>query len=183
MAVDWAKLPVPEDDGAADHLMGLSVPDVALPSTGGNVSLSCLDETVVVFAYPRMGRPGEPLPEGWDLIPGARGCTPQACAFRDLYSELQASGARYVFGLSTQSASDQLEAAARLQLPFPLLSDSDLELAGALRLPTMVIDGETLLKRLTLIINGGLVWKVFYPVFPPDRNAEDVLAWLRATVS
>lgn len=179
--VDWSKLPVPEDDGAARHLDGARLPDLALPATdGSSVSLGALAGRTVVFAYPMTGTPGVALPDGWDAIPGARGCTPHACAFRDLHADLGAAGVDHVFGLSAQSPSDQKEAAERLHLPFPLLSDEERTLARALNLPVMEVEGRTLLKRLALVADDGVVVKVFYPVFPPDRNAGDVLAWLKA---
>jgi peroxiredoxin len=178
--VDWSKIPAPEDDGEARHLPGLAVPDAALAATDGTeVSLARLPGRVVVFGYPRTGVPGQVSPVAdWDMIPGARGCTPQACAFRDLYKDLTEAGAARVFGLSTQDSAYQREAAERLHLPFPLLSDAKLALAIALRLPTMHVAGTTLIKRLALVIDDGRIAKVFYPVFPPDRNASDVLAWL-----
>jgi peroxiredoxin len=178
--VDWSKIPAPEDDGGARHLAGLAVPDIALPATDGTeVSLAAIPGRVVVFAYPRTGQPGQPSPvDDWDMIPGARGCTPQTCAFRDLHKTMIAAGAARVFGLSTQDTAYQREAAERLHLPFPLLSDERLALTTALRLPTMQVAGMTLIKRLAAIIDDGRIAKVFYPVFPPDRNAGDVLAWL-----
>lgn len=174
-------LPVPEDDGAADHLPGTRVPQLALPSTDGDtVDLSALPGLTVVYAYPRTGVPGEdPLVPDWDAIPGARGCTPQSCGFRDHHAELAAVGAR-VLGLSTQDTAYQREAVARLHLPFPLLSDARLELAGALRLPTFEVAGQTLLRRFTLLLDDGVVRHVWYPVFPPDTHAAAVLAFLRA---
>lgn len=174
-------LPVPEDDGAADHLKGLRLPSVALPSTaGGDADLARLGTgLLVVYVYPRTGVPGEPLIDGWDEIPGARGCTPQSCAFRDHFTELTAAGANQVFGLSTQDTAYQAEAVARLQLPFAILSDEAGALANAVRLPTMQVADVTLLKRLAMVIDDGHITKVFYPVFPPDRNAGDVLAWLQ----
>ena len=179
--VDWSKLPVPADDGAADHLEGARLPDLALKATDGtSVSLGRLAGRTVVFAYPMTGTPGVALPDGWDAIPGARGCTPHACAFRDLHAELAAAGADRVYGLSAQGTADQAEAAGRLHLPFPLLSDEAHALAKALQLPVMEVAGRTLLKRLALVADDGLIVKVFYPVFPPDRNAGDVLAWLKA---
>jgi peroxiredoxin (alkyl hydroperoxide reductase subunit C) len=181
LKVDWSKIPAPVDDGAAAHLEGARLPRVPLGATDGRlVDLGALAGTTLVFAYPRTGRPGEisPVPD-WDFIPGARGCTPQACSFRDLYAELERAGAQHVFGLSTQDTAYQREAVERLHLPFPLLSDERLELAGALRLPVMTVGGLRLLKRLALVIDEGRIAKVFYPVFPPDRNAADVLAWLR----
>jgi peroxiredoxin len=178
--VDWSKIPAPPDDGAARHLEGMAVPDVALTTTDGTqISLGKLSGRVVVFAYPRTGVPGQPsLVDDWDMIPGARGCTPQTCAFRDLHKVMIAAGAARVFGLSTQEPAYQREAAERLHLPFPLLSDEKLALTTALRLPTMQVSDMTLIKRLALLIDDGTIRKVFYPVFPPDRNAGDVLAWL-----
>jgi peroxiredoxin len=172
-------LPVPQDDGACDHLTGMTLPPIGLPSTRGRVvDLSGLAGTAVVYIYPRTGRPDQELPTGWNAIPGARGCTPQSCAFRDYYEELQRAGADHVFGLSAQDSAYQREAVERLHLPFELLSDAGLELAGALNLPTFEVDGMKLIKRLTLIVRDGAIVKAFYPVFPPDRNASDVLAWL-----
>jgi peroxiredoxin len=176
-------LPVPEDDGSADHLIDLALPPFELPATDGSrVRLDRLPGRVVVYAYPRTGVPGEdPLVPDWDAIPGARGCTPESCAFRDHFSELRDAGASLVFGLSTQDTDYQREAAERLHLPFALLSDADLEMTKALRLPTFEVAGQTLLKRFTLVISDGRIEHVFYPVFPPDGHAEEVLAWLRAT--
>ena len=171
-------LPVPEDDGAADHLPGMRLPSVPLASTSGEiVDLSALPGRTVVYCYPMTGRPDRSLPAGWDEIPGARGCTPQTCSFRDHHAELRSLGAS-VFGSSTQDTEYQREAATRLHLPFALLSDSDLALAGALGLPIFEVDGMVLLKRLTLVIDEGWIEKVFYPVFPPDRSAEAVVEWL-----
>jgi peroxiredoxin len=180
-------LPAPADDGAADHLLGLRMPSLALPSTRGDqVRVDVVPETfeyLVVYAYPRTGRPGAALPPGWDEIPGARGCTPESCGFRDHADDLADAGAAVV-GLSTQSTGYQQEAAERLGLPFPLLSDADLELTRALDLPTFTThleDGSraTLHKRLTLVIREGQIVHAFYPVFPPDGHAERVLEWLR----
>jgi peroxiredoxin len=172
-------LPVPIDDGAARHLPGLRLPDVALPGTSGShVRLGNLDSLTVLYVYPMTGRPGVPVPDGWDAIPGARGCTPEACGFRDHHAELAATGAT-LYGLSSQSTEDQREAAQRLGLPFELLSDERLELADALRLPMFEVEGRRLFKRLTLIIQTGIIEDVFYPVFPPDRHADEVLTWLR----
>ena len=152
-----------------------------LAATDGSViDLSTLAGRTVVYAYPRTGQPGVANPEGWDQIPGARGCTPQSCAFRDHFAELKALGVDQLFGLSTQDSAYQREAATRLRLPFPLLSDAGLRLARAMRLPTFEAGGMTLLKRLTLVIAAGSVLQVFYPVFPSDRSAEDVVAWLSA---
>ncbi len=173
-----ANLPVPVDDGACDHLVGIQLPSIDLAATSGEiVDLSALSGRSIVYCYPRTGLPDRPSPQGWDEIPGARGCTPQSCAFRDHHHELQSLGAR-VFGLSTQTTDYQQEAAERLHLPFPLLSDSDLAFASALRLPTFDFEGTTLLKRVTLILRNGVIEHVFYPVFPPDKNAEAVITWL-----
>lgn len=181
-APDWSAIPAPVDDGAASHLAGLQLPSMALPATDNTiVDLSSLRGLVVVYAYPRTGKPGVDNPPGWDLIPGARGCTPQSCAFRDHFAELQALGVTRLFGLSTQDTAYQREAAERLHLPFPILSDEKLELTEALRLPTFRTSGMTLLKRLALVIRDGKIERVFYPVFPPDRNASDVIAWLAGT--
>jgi peroxiredoxin len=170
-------LPVPKDDGAADHLTGMAMPHVLLPSSKGDVNLAELAAALVLYVYPRTGKPGvDPLP-GWDATPGARGCTPQSCGFRDHAAELASLGAR-VAGLSAQPLDDQLEFATRERIPYPVVSDERLELADALRLPTFEIAGLTLYKRLTLIARAGKIVKVFYPVFPPDRNAPDVVAWL-----
>ena len=171
-------LPVPTDDGAADHLQGMRLPPVTLASTAGEtVDLSALPGRTVVYCYPMTGRPGGDLPRGWDEIPGARGCTPQSCSFRDHHVELQGLGAR-VFGLSTQDTEYQSEAAGRLRLSFALLSDAELAFAGALGLPTFEVEGTVLLKRLTLVIEGGRIEKVFYPIFPPDKSAAQVVEWL-----
>ncbi|MEM6825203.1 MAG: peroxiredoxin [Pseudomonadota bacterium] len=179
-APDWSAIPAPEDDGAADHLTATSMPSVHLPSTGGGlVDLANLTGLTVLYIYPKTGRPGEDMPDGWDMIPGARGCTPQACAFRDHFAELKGLGADHLFGLSTQAREYQAEAAERLHLPFPLLSDETLDLATSLRLPTFEAWGETLIKRMALVIRDAEIEKVFYPVFPPDRNARDVVAYLR----
>jgi peroxiredoxin len=172
-------LPMPADDGACDHLVGRAVPSISLPATSGTwIELSSLPGRTVVYAYPRTGRPDQDVPAGWNDIPGARGCTPQSCSFRDHHAELQSLGAR-VFGLSTQDTDYQREAAERLHLPFDLLSDAGLEFTNALSLPTFQTSGWTLIKRLTMILNDGVIEHVFYPVFPPDQNAADVIAWLQ----
>jgi peroxiredoxin len=176
-----ADLPVPEDDGAAAHLSGTVMPSVTLPSTsGGTVDLATAgDPLAIVYVYPMTGTPGVALPEGWDQIPGARGCTPESLGFRSRYEELTGLGAQ-VFGLSSQTPAEQAEAAARLALPFPLLSDSGLALAELLQLPTFTADGVVRYKRLTLVLRAGRITHVFYPVFPPDQHAAEVVAWLRA---
>src|SRR5258708_15466576 len=175
-----ADLPAPVDDGAARHLIGRSGPDLALAARdGASVNLSRGRGRAVIYAYPRTGRPGQALPTGWDAIPGARGCTPQSCGFRDHFAELAALGVAQLYGLSTQDCDYQGEVAQRLHLPFALLSDARLDAQQALHLPTFAVDGMTLLKRLTLVLDDGVITKVFYPVFPPDRSAAEVLAWLR----
>jgi peroxiredoxin len=175
-------LPVPQDDGAARHLAGLKLPALKLPATDGrDVDLSALAGRTVVYVYPRTGEPGKAPPDGWDEIPGARGCTPQSCAFRDHYAELKRLGVAQLYGLSTQDTGYQREAVERLHLPFPILSDADLNLARAIRLPTFTIAGMTLFKRMAWVIENGTIVKVFYPVFPPDKNAEEVIAWLEAS--
>jgi peroxiredoxin len=180
LAVDWSLLPVPEDDGAAQHLFGMRLPSISLAATDGiDVVLASLPGRTVLYIYPLTGKPGLELPDGWDEIPGARGCTPQSCAFRDHHEELREAGAARVFGLSSQGSAYQREAAERLHLPFALLSDEKLQFAQALKLPQMTVAGQTLLKRLAMIIDDGRITKVFYPVFPPDRNARDVLVWLK----
>jgi peroxiredoxin len=170
---------IPTDDGAADHLPGAQVPGVLLSSTlGGQLDLgAAVERLAVVYLYPRTGVPGEPLPAGWDAIPGARGCTPQSCAFRDHVLELAAYGAS-VLGLSAQPHEEQREFAGREHIPYPLLSDPHLRLADALGLPTFEACGRRFYRRLTFIARGGRIAKVFYPVFPPHRNPSEVLAWL-----
>jgi peroxiredoxin len=174
-----ADLPVPEDDGAAAHLTGMAVPELTLPTTvNGSLGLAAAGDLLVAYVYPRTGKPGEPLPEGWNDIPGARGCTPQSCTYRDALAEFSALGADVV-GISAQSPDEQREFAEREHIPFPLLSDPDLRLASSLRLPTFEAAGMTLYKRLTFVAEAGMIVKAFYPVFPPDRNAAEVLGWLR----
>lgn len=180
-SVDWSTLPAPVDDGGANHLPGVRLPSVALHATNGTfVNLALLKGRTVVYAYPRTGEPGVPIPPEWDMIPGARGCTPQSCAFRDHFADLKALGVDHLFGLSTQDTAYQREVVERLHLPFPLLSDEHLTLIRALDLPTFETSGMMLLKRLTMVIQDGIIEHVFYPVFPPDRNAADVIAWLQA---
>jgi len=175
-------LPVPVDDGATNHLTGSRLPDVALAATDGmQVNLAKLGGRTVVYVYPRTGEPGKPSPDGWDAIPGARGCTPQTCGFRDHYGDLKQLGVRQLYGLSTQDTAYQQEVAQRLHLPFAILSDADLKLTQAMRLPTFTAAGMTLLKRMAWVIDDGVVTKVFYPVFPPDRNAQDVIDWLQSS--
>ena len=177
-----ADLPAPTDDGAARHLAGMRLPSLALAATdGAAVDLSALAGRTVVYVYPRTGRPGQKLPDGWDAIPGARGCTPQSCSFRDHFAQLRGLGVAHLFGLSTQDTDYQREAAERLHLPFALLSDAGLGLTRALDLPTFAVEGMTLIKRMVLVIDDGAITKVFYPVFPPDQSAEAVVAWLRAS--
>lgn len=171
-------LPIPVDDGACDHLPGMALPSIPLrATTGERVDLSILPGRTVVYAYPRTRPPGEEATPAWDLLPGARGCTPEACAFRDHHAELRKLDVE-VFGLSTQSTAFQREVVERLHLPFPLLSDHGLHLTGALWLPAFHYNGETLIRRLTLVIRDGAIEHVFYPVFPPDTHAEAVIAWL-----
>jgi peroxiredoxin len=172
-------LPIPVDDGACNHLLGKLLPSVTLSSTHGKpIDLSVISDRVVIYCYPMMGQPNILLPDGWDQIPGARGCTPQSCAFRDHYQEISNLGAQ-VFGISTQSPEYQKDAAKRLHLPFELLSDQGLSFARALKLPMFETEGNQLIKRLTLITNVGKIIKVFYPIFPPNRNADEVIDWLR----
>jgi peroxiredoxin len=172
-------LPVPDNDGAADHLLGAAVPPIALEATtGASIRVDELEGRSVLFCYPRTGRPDEELPPGWNAIPGARGCTPEACGFRDAHAQFADLDVR-VLALSTQPGDYQREMAERLHLPFPVLSDEALLLTKALRLPTFETSGWTLLKRLTLVIDDGRVRHVFYPVFPPDSHAAEVLSWLR----
>jgi len=180
-APDWSEIPKPTDDGAASHLTGMHVPTIPLPATDGTVvDLSALKGLVVVYTYPRTGIPGIDNPPGWDLIPGARGCTPQSCSFRDHFAELKALGVTHLFGLSSQDTAYQREVAERLHLPFAILSDEHFKLTKALCLPTFQTSGMTLLKRMALVIRDGKIEHVFYPVFPPDQNASDVIAWLAA---
>lgn len=174
-----ANLPRPPDDGACDHLVGMTLPKMTLPSTAGRaVDLSALPKgRTVIYCYPMTGVPGQALPDGWDEIPGARGCTPQSCSFRDHHRELADLGAG-VLGLSTQTTEYQREMAGRLHLPFDVLSDADLRFATALRLPTFEVEGKRLIKRLTLIVRDQIIEHVFYPVFPPDQSAAEVVKWL-----
>ena len=177
-------LPIPTDDGACDHLPGMKLPSIPLSSTTGR-SITLADEQglIVLYCYPMTGRPGVPLPTGWDHIPGARGCTPQSCSYRDSVAAFERFGARLV-GISAQSEAEQAEFAAREHIPYPLLADPGLGLAATLRLPTFEVEiaGEdvTLYKRLTFVAEAGVIVKAFYPVFPPDRDAAAVLAWLGA---
>ena len=175
-----ANLPRPKDDGGARHLKGMALPDLELPSTANrNINLSKVHAPrVVIYAYPMTGRPDRQLPQGWDDIPGARGCTPETCGFRDHHKDLAKLHAE-VFGLSTQDTAYQQEMVTRLEVPFEVLSDQHLALVRALKLPTFRVEGMTLLKRLTIIARNGRIEKVFYPVFPPDKHAEDVIAWLK----
>jgi peroxiredoxin len=183
--VDWSKIPAPEDDGAAAHLTDMAMPDVSLPATdGASVNLAGLEGRTVVYAYPRTGQPGKiALVDDWDMIPGARGCTPQSCSFRDHAAEIRTLGVARLFGLSTQDTAYQREVVERLHLPFALLSDETLALTRALKLPTFEVAGQTLIKRLALVIDDGVISKVFYPVFPPDRNAAEVATWLASNAN
>jgi len=175
-------LPVPRDDGAARHLTGAKLPAFALAATdGAQVDLSALAGRTVVYVYPRTGRPGQASPTGWDGIAGARGCTPQSCGFRDHFAELKRLGVAQLFGLSTQDTDYQREAAERLHLPFAILSDEQLAFTRALNLPTFTVDGMTLIARMAWVIDDGVITKVFYPVFPPDKSAEEVVTWLQAS--
>jgi peroxiredoxin len=181
-------IPIPQDDGAAAHLAGMRLPDLALPATqnaqsAAQVNLSKLKGRTVLYVYPRTGVPGVDLPPGWNDIPGARGCTPQSCSFRDHFGELQRLGVAHLFGLSTQDTAYQQEAATRLHLPFAILSDEKLALTKALNLPTFTTSAMTLLKRMALVIDDGVITKTFYPVFPPDKNAEEVVVWLAAAAA
>jgi peroxiredoxin len=174
-------LPVPQDDGAARHLTGAKLPHIALAATDGStVDLAALAGRSVVYIYPRTGRPGQATPTGWDAIPGARGCTPQSCGFRDHFAELRRLGVKQLYGLSTQTTAYQREAVERLHLPFAILSDAALALTRALNLPTFTVDGMTLIKRMAWVIDNGVITHVFYPVFPPDKSAEEVVSWLSA---
>lgn len=175
-------LPAPPDDGGARHLTGLKLPELVLAATDGSqVDLSKLGGRTIVYIYPRTGVPGQALPTGWDMIPGARGCTPQSCSFRDHFGKLKKLGVARVFGLSTQNTDYQREAAERLHLPFPILSDAGLKLTREIRLPIFEVDGMTLLKRMVLIVDDGVITKVFYPVFPPDKSAGEVAGWLASS--
>jgi peroxiredoxin len=176
-------IPAPQDDDAARHLAGMKLPDLALAATdGAQVNLSKLKGRTVLYIYPRTGVPGVDTLPGWDQIPGARGCTPQSCSFRDHFGELKRLGVAQLYGLSTQDTAYQQEAATRLHLPFAILSDDKLAFTRALKLPTFSVDGMTLLKRMALVIDDGAISKAFYPVFPPDKNAEEVIAWLQKPI-
>lgn len=173
---EWSKIVKPEDDGCTDHLKGMSLPDLVLTSTNDEaIQLKELSDTTVLYVYPMTGRPDVSLPQNWDSIPGARGCTPQSCSFRENFSELKELGVDHLFGLSTQSTSYQKEAAERLHLPFPLLSDEALLFAKALKLPTLEVEGMTLIKRMSMIIRDGMIERVFYPIFPPDQDATNII--------
>ena len=168
------------DDGSAKHLEGMALPDISLSSTSGiSIKLSALAGNTVIYIYLMSGKPGIPLPDGWDEIPGARGCTPQACDFSNHHQELSALGAT-VFGLSSQSSDYQLELKQRLHLPFELLSDSQFALQQAMNLPMFETAGLQLYKRLTMIVKANIVKKVFYPIFPPDQHAKEVIDWLKS---
>lgn len=182
-APDWSTVPTPEDDGACKHLSGAAFASVRLPTTAGDgetIDPSSLPGLTVLFFYPRTAAPGETVPDHWNSIPGARGCTPQACSFRDASDELAKHGVAQILGVSTQSSTYQRELKERTHLPYEILSDEKLELATAMKLPTFDWEGKKLVKRLTLAVEDGKVIKVFYPVFPPDKSADEVLKWLRA---
>jgi len=180
-APDWSNIPAPADDGAASHLFGIALPSIPLwTTTGGQVDLAALEGRTVVYAYPRTGQPGMENPDGWDMIAGARGCSPQSCAFRDHFAELRQLGVGQLYGLSTQDTVYQSEVVQRLHLPFAILSDEHLALTKALDLPTFEAGGMTLLKRVTLVIDDGVVTHIFYPVFPPDQSTAAVIVWLSA---
>ena len=173
-------IPVPIDDGACNHLLNEALPTMLLPSTEGkDVDLSAISGRIVIYCYPMTGQPGFALPDGWDEIPGARGCTPQSCAFRDHHQELKQLETQ-VYGISTQSTEYQREAVERLHLPFELLSDRNLQFAKSLKLPIFEIEGKQLIKRVTLIAKNGKIIKVFYPIFPPNKNADEVIEWLQS---
>lgn len=175
-------LPVPKDDGACVHLEGMSVPSIELRSTDDrfvDLSVEAKNPTVIFF-YPKTGEPTKPAPPDWDLIPGARGCTPQSCGFRDIYSEFQENGFK-VYGASSQTSEYQKEFVSRNHIPFEILSDADFLLTDEIKLPTFTYDGVRLIKRLALVLNKGRIEKVFYPVFPPDKNAKTVLNWIKET--
>lgn len=178
-------LPVPEDDGAADHLPGMELPDIPLPATDGTtVALRELPPRTIIYIYPMTGRPDKDvIPDGWEDVPGARGCTPESRGFQTRYDELRSNGVGEVFGLSTQSSEYQREARDRLDLPFEMLSDAEWEVANRLDLPTFTIDGEQYLERLTMVLSGGSIEHVFYPIFPPDEHASEVLEWVKKAPS
>ncbi|CAD0081750.1 unnamed protein product [Aureobasidium vineae] len=172
-------IPIPTDDGACDHLPGMTIPPLSLPATNDtSIKISSLQSLVIIFCYPRTGAPGETIPDAWNSIPGARGCTPQACSFRDTQREFMTAGVNKIFGLSTQSTAYQQEVKTRLNLPFELLSDEKLDFVEALSLPTIDWEGKKLTKRITLAMVEGKIVKVWYPVFPPDQSAQQVLDWL-----
>lgn len=173
-------MPAPKDDGACAHLKGATFPSVSLPSTAGNtVDHSSLSGLTIIFIYPRTGAPGEHVPAEWNEIPGARGCTPQACSFRDASDEFSKLGGRQILGVATQDTAYQREVKERVHLNYELLSDEELELTNALRLPTIEWEGRKLIKRIAMAVEDGKIVEVWYPVFPPDQNAAEVLKWLK----
>ena len=177
---DWSKIPAPQLDTSLEHLDNFIIPEIKLSSTSGDeIDLSKLIGLTIIYVYPMTGQPNVALPEGWDEIPGARGCTPQSCSFRDNFSELKKLNIKNIFGLSSQTTKYQKEMSERLHLPYPILSDENLVFANALKLPTFKVDNMSLIKRITLIINNNKIIKYFYPVFPPDQNVNDVIFWLR----
>ncbi|MEL7462136.1 MAG: peroxiredoxin [Pseudomonadota bacterium] len=179
--VDWSTIPAPKDDGGADHLKGMSLPSVSLGSTGGGtVDLATLSGLTIVYIYPKTGQPGTDMPDGWDMIPGARGCTPQTCSFRDHMAELTQLGVDQLYGLSSQDTAYQAELKERSHLPFDILSDHAFTLTDALGLPTFEAAGERLIKRMSLAIRDAVIVDVIYPIFPPDQNAGLVIDWLKS---
>jgi peroxiredoxin len=177
---DWSKIPAPELDVSLEHLNNFIIPEIKLLSTSGDeIDLSKLNGLSIIYVYPMTGQPNIALPKGWDEIPGARGCTPQSCSFRDNFSELKKLNIKYIFGLSSQTTKYQKEMSERLHLPYPILSDEKLLFANALKLPTFKVDNMNLIKRITLITNNNKIIKYFYPVFPPDQNVNDVIFWLK----
>ena len=180
LKVDWSKIPAPKADVSLDHLNNYQIPEIKLQSTKGEfVNVGKLSGLSVIYIYPMTGQPNVALPKDWDEIPGARGCTPQSCSFRDNFSELTKLNIKNIFGLSSQTTDYQKELATRLHLPYAILSDEKLAFANALKLPTFKIDNMDLIKRITLILDDNKIIKYFYPVFPPDENVNQVIAWLK----
>jgi len=173
------KLAIPIDDGKCDHLFNMTLPQLSLLSTSNNtIDLSKLEGLTVFYFYPRMGRPDIETPAGWGDIPGASGCTPQTCSFKDQHEDFSRLEVD-VYGVSTQASSYQKEAVDRLSLPFDILSDEDLNLTEMLNLPTFEVEGVILTKRVTLICQDSKIIKVFYPVYPPKENAQEVIVYIK----